>query len=121
MKINDLLLYGSIIGIFFLSIIFISFSERTGAFLKVHVDKELIGEYELNKDNVVKITGADSYELTLIINDGKAKVIDATCPDKLCEGYGTISKTNESIICLPGRVVISVEADEESEYDAISR
>ena len=33
---------------------------------------------------------------------------DADCPDKLCVKTGRISKTGETIVCLPHRVVVEI-------------
>ena len=44
----------------------------------------------------------------LVIKDGKADVTEADCPDKLCVHQKAISKTNETIVCLPNKVVVQV-------------
>ncbi len=36
----------------------------------------------------------------------------ADCPDKLCVKQGKISKSGESIICLPHKVVVKISAEE---------
>ena len=46
-------------------------------------------------------------------------MIDANCPDKLCVKQKSISKNNENIICLPNKVIVEVESEENSEYDAV--
>ena len=46
---------------------------------------------------------------------------EATCPDKLCIKQKTISKDNESIICLPNKVAVTVTSKSESDIDVISR
>lgn len=42
------------------------------------------------------------------IKDGKVRVIDSTCPDKLCIKQGWISNVGETIVCLPNRITISI-------------
>lgn len=48
--------------------------------------------------------------LTVVIDEGRVSVVDADCPDKICE-QGAISQTGQSIVCLPNRVVIVVLDD----------
>lgn len=43
-----------------------------------------------------------------MIRDGKADMKEADCPDKLCVHQKAISAENESIVCLPNRVVVTV-------------
>ena len=41
------------------------------------------------------------------------------CRNQICVNDGSISQTNQSIVCLPNRVVIEITGKEEK-YDAIS-
>ena len=48
-------------------------------------------------------------------------MISAKCPDKLCVQQKAISKSGESIICLPYKIVVRVEgAKDASDYDSIA-
>ncbi|MEW6552760.1 MAG: NusG domain II-containing protein [Actinomycetota bacterium] len=49
-----------------------------------------------------------SGESYLEVADGRARMVDSACPDKLCVKTGWISSPGESIVCLPNRVVIEV-------------
>ncbi len=90
------------------------------AVVKVIQDGQEVGVYLLSEDKTVSIPyGADSYNL-LFISNGKASVSDADCPDGLCIRSRSISRNGESIICLPHKLVIQIEAKEESELDAVT-
>ena len=52
---------------------------------------------------------------TVVIRGGRASVVDANCPDKLCEGMGSVSKAGETIVCLPHKLVVTVISAEEAE------
>ena len=56
----------------------------------------------------------------LLIKDNCANMIEANCPDKLCVNQKAISKEKETIVCLPNKVVVTVESDDESDFDAIA-
>lgn len=45
----------------------------------------------------------------LIIKEGEADVIEATCPDKICVHQSPISETGETIVCMPNRVIVTIE------------
>lgn len=46
----------------------------------------------------------------LVIKDGAADMISADCPDQICVKHNPISMTGETIICLPNKVVVTIEA-----------
>ena len=95
------------------------FVEDKGKFVKVYVNNKLSKTFDLNLDTEYLIDTKNGYNL-LIIKDGKVKVADADCPNKICMEKGTISKNDESIICLPHNVVITVESNEEKDMDALA-
>lgn len=40
-------------------------------------------------------------------------VEDASCPDKVCVNTGIISKSGQSIVCLPNKTVVYIEGTQE--------
>lgn len=81
----------------------------------VTVDGEVYGTYSLAKDQTIEIQDGNR----LRIQNGQAKMEWADCPDQLCVHQKAISRTGESIICLPNQVVVSVQGSKESELDGI--
>lgn len=77
---------------------------RTG-YVTVRVDGELTASYDLAVSQEVSLNGGTN---TLRIEDGKADIIWADCPDKICVRQREISRNRESIICLPNKVVVEV-------------
>ena len=47
-----------------------------------------------------------------MIRDGYASVEYADCPDGICAAHKPISRSGESIVCLPHKVVITVRSAE---------
>jgi hypothetical protein len=85
---------------------------REGDVVEVTVDGEIFGVYSLGEDRRVEIVVGDCRNV-LIIQNGEAYVTDASCPDGICEAHRPISKSGESIVCLPNRVVVTVQKTEE--------
>lgn len=81
----------------------------------ITVDGELYGVYQLNDEQIIEINDTNILE----IKDGTACMVEANCPDELCLHQTSISKNGESIICLPNRIIITVESSSEPEYDAV--
>ncbi len=127
-KRNDIILISVIL---FLSLVFtvvLYKGSKKGDRVTVYVDGSMTGEYLLESGNIIDIEGYNGGHNTLTVENGYAYMSDASCPDKLCMHQGRISGEGQMIVCLPNRVIIKVEKDEESGsgsngeggYDAIT-
>lgn len=121
MKKKDFIIYFIILSLFIFSLLLSFYSGDKGNLVRVYVDRKIYAEYPITSEIEVNIKGSDGIELKMNITDEKIYISDSNCPDKVCEKSGNINETNESIICLPGKIVISVFSDNESKYDSISR
>ncbi len=83
------------------------FLRPEGGAVEVRVDGTLTAEYPLDRDVSVDIEGIDGVN-RLVIKNGEAYVEYADCPDGICSAHAPISRTGESIACLPHRVIITV-------------
>lgn len=83
----------------------------------IKINGAIEGTYDLNDDKEILINDGSNV---LIINNGKADMIEADCPDKLCVEQRSISKNNESIICLPNQVVVEIKSSNESQLDGMT-
>lgn len=91
----------------------VSIYTTCNAYVLVTVDNEEIERLPLNKDTTITVKGLNGFENVLVIKDGSAYVESATCPDKICVHKGKIRYNGEAIVCLPGRVVITVISNDE--------
>lgn len=87
-----------------------------GVWAVVTVDGQETARYALSEDRTVTL-GGEGYNV-LQIAGGSAAVIDANCGDRTCVRTGTISRTGESIICLPHRLTVRIEGGGEPDFDA---
>ncbi len=117
MKKNDWILIGIVILIAAVFFLFQTFKPKSGAqVVEITVDGEIYGTYDLDEEQTIEINGTN----TLTIEDGKAQMEEADCPDLLCVHQKAISKEGESIICLPNKVVVTIRGGEETELDAVT-
>lgn len=118
----DLLLIGCLLLFGFGSSMFRSCTGKTGESVKITVDGQDYGTFQLMKENQeIPIQIADEVTNTLKISNGQAKMVQADCPDKLCMHQRAISRQGETIVCLPNKIVVEVFGGEDATLDSISR
>lgn len=83
----------------------------------VTVSGKEVASFSLHEDRTYLIEGKDGGTNLLVIQDGKAHMETASCPDGLCINMGKIHASGQSIICLPNEVVISVETPQSPNED----
>ena len=71
----------------------------------------------LAENQTVKIQTGHGTNV-LVIENGSAHMEEADCPDGYCKRQGTISRVNETIVCLPHKLVAEVESDGSTTDDA---
>lgn len=108
----------AVIGYF----VFQKMQSTPGGQVKVTVDGTVYSTYDLHttgeKAQKIEIKNAEgTVTNTLVIENGKADMISADCPDKLCVNQHAISSNSETIVCLPNKVVVEVEDVEEAQFD----
>ena len=122
MKKRDILLAGGIVLVALVMLLVMHVTGETkGDQVQITVNGEIYGTYPLDVDKEIPIQKDGKTTNLLVIKDGKADVTEADCPDKLCVHQKAISKTNETIVCLPNKVVVQVIGAGESELDSIAR
>lgn len=79
----------------------------------VYYDNDLILKIDLNtkfKEYKVKGYNGDVY---IKAGEGKIKVLEEKSPLHLCSKQGYISKSYETIVCLPNKIVIKLESNDD--------
>ncbi len=120
MKRNDWIIAGAALFIALAWFLVLQLGEQDGSRVEVLVDGNQTASYSLKENQEVLITGVNGGTNLLMIEDGSAFVKEASCPDQLCVYQQAISKANETIVCLPNKVVFQVVGGEESAYDAVT-
>lgn len=116
MKKRDIILIASVLLVALALLLVVELTKEEGARVVIKVDGREIAEYTLSENGTYELNDGSN---TLVIEDGKAYLIDANCPDKLCVHQGKISRTGEVITCLPNKLTVTVYGAEES-VDLIS-
>lgn len=84
----------------------------------VYVEGKEEARLSLDDDKEIVVETKEGYNVVKVEN-GKVFVREADCPDKVCVNHGAISLVNESITCLPHKMIIEIENADESQADVI--
>lgn len=117
MKRNDKILVGCLFLVAAITALFYMLSPLDkNAKVVVTMDGQVYGTYLLGEDRKIELNGKN----TLQIQDGQVKMTKADCKDQICVHHRAISKEGEGIICLPNKLIVTVEHAESKLLDAVS-
>ncbi|WP_434311274.1 NusG domain II-containing protein [Hominifimenecus sp. rT4P-3] len=119
MRRGDWFLMGSVALLAGAALLLLQATKEEGAQVIVEVDGVQNAVYSLSEERTVTIEGIEGGTNQLVIEGGAASVVDASCPDHLCVHQSSIRYQGQTIVCLPNRVVITVENGEEAEIDGM--
>ena len=92
--------------------------------ITIRVDQELQSfKYNVNATHKIRFN-FENHEGVLVFNEGKVKMerMDlAICPKQICSRTGWIQYEHQSIVCLPNKIIITIEVDEEEQVNTISK
>lgn len=105
MKKRDFITIISIISLVALCFFITIFNKgEKGQFVKVIKDNTLVGTYPISDDYILDL-GTNK----VVISDNTVYMKDCSCPDLLCQKQKAISYCGEHIVCLPNKIVVSIE------------
>ncbi|MGN8897729.1 NusG domain II-containing protein [Flavonifractor sp. HCP28S3_F3] len=98
--------------------------QESGNFLSATVvlDGETIAQYDLSaltEPVTLEVDGA-SYPLTIQAEPGRICILESSCPGQDCVHTGWADRAGQQIICLPNRLVISLEGTSSGDIDAVT-
>ena len=116
MKKRDFILIGAILAVILIVFAVMQLTKEEGAYVVVRVDGREVAKYSLSENGEYELNGGTNI---LRIEDGKAYLTDADCPDHLCVNQGKISKSGETITCLPNRLTVTVYSADKSDVELV--
>ena len=120
---TDILLIAilAIIPLLLLAFNAVSTLNHTETRLIILKDGDVYGTYPLTEDRIIEIGKTNICE----IRGGEVKMTHADCPDQICVHSVPISRYGGTIVCLPNKIVLSIEDAEDNKDtdvpDAIAR
>ncbi|MBR2100172.1 MAG: NusG domain II-containing protein [Eubacterium sp.] len=119
-KKGDIIVLAALLCIAALIFCALHFLVPGGDNVRIEVASKTVATLPLDEDTIYNVEIDSTITNTVEIKNKKVSVISADCPDKICVNHRAISKSGESIICLPNKVVVSIEG-EKTEVDGEAR
>jgi hypothetical protein len=116
----DKILIAGLVILTILSFPVIKHLHREGKWVVIEADGKLVGNFSLEEDILVPVEGKLGTTRVEIAGKG-VRVLDSPCPHKICVESGPISRSGETLACLPNRVVIRIKGGDEPSVDAVSK
>ena len=113
----DLILIGALLVISLGVLLITTLTRREGGYVEVEQSGQIVATYSLAIDGEYSLNGGTNI---LVIEGGVAYLKDANCPDKTCVKTGKIRYVNQSIICLPNEISITVRGGSDNGVDLVS-
>ena len=87
---------------------------QRGMYAQIYQNGKLIQTLSLTEREpyTIMIEGENGAYNLLEIREGEVGIVDASCPDKLCENMGFISQPLLPITCLPNHLIIQIVGEE---------
>ena len=108
---NDILFISVILIIAIIGFVVFKVTLKSGNLVLVSVNGKEQYRYSIDEDREFTVkTGENGKDInTVVIKDNTVFMKEADCPDKICVKHREISNSGETIVCLPHKVVVSVE------------
>lgn len=88
--------------------------------------QQAIIQYEGKTIKIVSLSQNQKFSLKedptvhFQVKDGAIAFVDASCPDKICQNTGFLSKTGQTAACLPKKVLLKVTGPDKQDVDIIA-
>ncbi len=120
LKKNDIILVGVILILALGAILFFTLSKKAGSQVVVTVDGKPYQTFSLKNDTTFTVDDGKGGYNTFVIKNEYVDMLEASCPDKICVNHKPIHYNHETIVCLPNKVVLTIENSKDSGVDAVA-
>jgi len=118
----DLIIYLLIISIFSFGINYaLSLEVKKGNKVEIYVNNNLKYVYPLQKNKKTYFINTDLGGVDVEFIDMKVRVTSSNSPLKICVKQGFISKSGQTIIGIPDKLLLKITGESEEELDGIAR
>ena len=113
----DIILISCLIFLSLLLFLLFALFRSPGRTVEITLDGKVLGTYPIDEDKTV-----DAGEgKVVVISGGFVYMESADCKNQICVRHSPISKSGESIICLPNRVIVRITGEDSDTPDGISK
>ena len=98
-----------VVGLFLIG--FKSVEKKGNKKAVVYYEDSVILTIDLNVNQEYQVDGYNG-KVNMVVKDGKIKVGSENSPLHLCSNQGYISASYETIVCLPNKITIKIETED---------
>lgn len=109
-----LFLLGLTAALCLVGIVLLSLRSSPGTVAEVYQNGVLLQTLRLDEPVRYTLFAANGGSNTIVVQDGRICVSEATCPDQVCVKQGWVNSDATPIVCLPNRLVIQVKGGEQN-------
>ena len=103
------------------SLFIVSLFQAQGETVQIFQNNEIKFQFNLNEEKRFVIENQSGF-IQIFIEDKKVWVNDSSCSAKICKKMGKISKTGQTIVCVPNKIFIQIVGKNKDKYiDAITQ
>ena len=84
-----------------------AFPESRGATVLVEVAGRTVEKLDMREERVVTVSG-ERGKLTIEVRNGRVRVAEADCPNRICVRTGWRSSGGDVIVCVPNRTIVRI-------------
>lgn len=116
---NDRILIFSLVAIASFSFVKLFFVSNEGREALIKVGNGPVQRVSLKTDRRINLEG-EKGRVVIEIKEGRVRAVESSCFQKICVNTGWINKPDQNIICLPNKVLVTIEGKESPKIDAVS-
>ncbi len=64
---------------------------------------------KVSQSDIIFINDGDGCRVEIEVENGRARVLSSSCPDKVCVNCGWLENKGDTAVCLPNGVVLRIE------------
>ena len=117
---NDIVLILALLLLALLAWGALRLTKKPGGEAVVTVDGVLVATLPLSIEARLPVGAERGFLNVVEVADGRVRILEADCPDRLCVRQGWIRYDGESIVCLPHKLIVSIRGGGQ-DLDAVAR
>lgn len=101
------------------AVVFLPGFKETAAVGEIYLEGELVRTVPLSQPG--SFTLAEDETVHFLVERGAIRFHEASCPDKICENSGFLSKTGQTAACLPKKILLKIAGGEAPKVDMVAQ
>jgi hypothetical protein len=104
-----------------LGVVLLATTGSGGSARTAHIEGASTDEVaSLREDATFEIPGPLGTTV-VAVEDGAARIVSSPCPHDVCVGMGAVDAPGQAVVCVPNRVVVTVDGGGDPPADAVTR